>query len=318
MIINPSQYRSLNTNQFPVFMMPWYLDTVYGKNCWRAFLEYRDSQIFALLPFSESPEGCIAMPAITQYAGPYLQIPDMLSRAKRYSLQEQLLSSLLEQVDQFGIDCYAQRWGTWIENWMPAFWLHYQHEPRFTYLLNCRQPYDEIYQGFSTQVRNKLKRISIQIAEEQSVEKLYDLQNESLGLQGKKPKFSYDELAKLANAAFIHDCGTVLYAYANNQCLSAAFLLWDKYNVYYYIAGNDRRYLQHNSSTILIDRCIRLACKQKKIFDFTGSMLPSLSRYYRGFGATLFSYPIITKISCVDEAKAEFHKNRMRDYIFKF
>lgn len=318
MIIQPDQYRRLNTDYFPVFLKPWYLDAVYGADCWSSFLEYHDPQIFAVLPFSEYPEHCITMPAVTQYAGPYLQIPDSLSLAKRYSLQEQLLCGLLKHIDAFELDCYAQRWGLWIENWMPTFWYHYQNEPRFTYLLDCTRPYDEIYHNYSTQVRNKLKRNDICVKEEKSVYIIYDLLKKSLFLQQKAPKFSYDEFENLANAVFIHQSGTAVYAYVNGQYCSGAFLLWDHERVYYYIAGNDREYQTYHSSTVLLDYCIRLACKQKKKFDFTGSMLPSLSRFYRNFGAALSNYPIISKIFCENEVQAELQRNNLRDYIFKF
>lgn len=111
MIIQPDDYCRLNTDTFPVFLKPWYLDAVYGSRCWSSFLEYHDPQIFAVLPFSEYPKHCITMPSVTQYAGPYLQVPELLSRAKRYSLHEQLLCGLLKQVDESELDCYAQRWG---------------------------------------------------------------------------------------------------------------------------------------------------------------------------------------------------------------
>lgn len=318
MIIQPDDYCRLNTDTFPVFLKPWYLDAVYGSRCWSSFLEYHDPQIFAVLPFSEYPKHCITMPSVTQYAGPYLQVPELLSRAKRYSLHEQLLCGLLKQVDESELDCYAQRWGGWIENWMPTFWYHYQNEPRFTYLLDCTRSYDEIYHNYSTQVRNKLKKSDIYINEEKSVHMIYELLRKSLQLQQKEPKFSYANFENLANATFKHQSGTAVYAYVNEHCCSGAFLIWDHNRMYYYIAGNDREYQMYYSSTVLLDYCIKLACKQKKIFDFTGSMLPSLSRFYRSFGSTLYSYPIINKIFCKDEIEAKFHKSNLRNYIFKF
>lgn len=318
MIIRPDQYSDLDRTSSPVFMRSWYLDAVYGPDRWSAILEYRTPEIFAVLPFTEYPAHCYTMPPVTQYAGPYIHLPTSLSTAKRYSLQEQLLDGLLKQLDDSQIDCYAQRWGTWIENWMPAFWHRYQNEPRYTYILDCKQPYKTIYQGYSSQVRNKLKNNNIEIVEEHSIDMIYQLLEHSLSLQGKKPKFTLEQITVLANAAFQNESGIAVYAKHQGSYLSGAFLLWDDGTVYYYIAGNNRDQPMYHSSTILIDHCIKLACQQDKRFDLTGSMLPSLSRFYRGFGASLQSYPIMTKIFTTCSELAESYNDDMRGFIFKF
>lgn len=173
--------------------------------------------------------------------------------------------------------------------------------------------------NYSSQVRNKLhNKNGIAIREETAPSILYDMAVESLRKVDKKPKYSSQELERLIIACVKNEGGRQLVAYsATGHPLASVLLLEDNLNLYYYIAGEYAQFRGQNAPTLLVDECIQIACKKRKGFDFTGSMLPNVSKFYQSFGAQIINYNMLTKDNRKNQSDISV-ENLSKKLLFRF
>lgn len=69
--------------------------------------------------------------------------------------------------------------------------------------------------------------------------------------------------------------------------------------------------------TLLVDECIQIACKKRKGFDFTGSMLPNVSKFYQSFGAQIINYNMLTKDNRKNQSDISV-ENLSKKLLFRF
>jgi hypothetical protein len=58
----------------------------------------------------------------------------------------------------------------------------------------------------------------------------------------------------------------------------------------YLFSGTDPEYKQSGAASLLVWEGIQRGCKEHKRFDFDGSMIESIEKFFRGFGATPVPY----------------------------
>lgn len=307
----------------PIFYQPWYLNAVCGKLEWSCFAAEISSEQFAVLVGCEvkyENYTALEMPPLTQYAGPYICLPDGISKSRIQSAQNKLLDSLFSFVEKSGIGGYAQKWSPWTKNWLVPYWRIYEERSRLTYVIDGSVGYEEVYGNYSTQVKNKLKKNqNNRIVESEDAGVLYEFLVESLKKYNKLPKFSLEKLSELSRGMKENHAGKTLFLTdEKGKKMAAALFLEDSERIYYYIGGTTEQGNLEYGPTLLIDRGIQMACEKGKIFDFAGSMLPGVSRFYRNFGADLESCKIIYKAYSEEETvQKEFNEN-YRKMIFKF
>ena len=78
---------------------------------------------------------------------------------------------------------------------------------------------------------------------------------------------------------------------------SGIFLVWTKKTVYYLIGGSNPEYRNSESMSLLMWESIKFASSFVDEFDFEGTMVESIERFIRGFGAAQSPYFQLTKVS---------------------
>ena len=81
------------------------------------------------------------------------------------------------------------------------------------------------------------------------------------------------------------------FAYYKNKPISVSFCIHDKKTAYYVIGGYDSDNKHHGAGACTLWECIKYA---KKLglheFNFDGSIIPNIERFFRGFGGQLVSF----------------------------
>jgi len=85
-------------------------------------------------------------------------------------------------------------------------------------------------------------------------------------------------------------------SYQNERPISAAFCIYDNEKVYYLLGGYDNEFKHQGAGALAVNAAINKSKEMGiSIFDFEGSMIPEVEKYFRGFGGDLIPYYSINK-----------------------
>ncbi len=192
----------------------------------------------------------------------------------------------------------------------PFLWKKFKVTPQYTYQMSLGTSEADIEKRMSPERRNDVKRA---IKEGISAERILDMvQVEKLIEKtfGRKKK-DYD-------ASFIHK---ILFDFSNEENsaaflsskdgvpMAASFFIHNGDKAYYLLGGYDHEKGHAAAGALALSTGIKW-CRENgiKTFDFEGSMLPEVERYFRGFGPDLTSYYLVHKASKALEIALKFKK----------
>jgi hypothetical protein len=84
---------------------------------------------------------------------------------------------------------------------------------------------------------------------------------------------------------------------ASGQVHAAIYVVWDARSAHYLLSGGDPELRSSGANSFLLWNAIRHAATVTPAFDFEGSVLEPVERFFRGFGGRLVPYFRVTKTS---------------------
>jgi hypothetical protein len=103
--------------------------------------------------------------------------------------------------------------------------------------------------------------------------------------------YSAESMHRLDRACAAHDARSLLFAVdARDRVHAAAFLVHDTDVTYLLTSGVDTELRSSGAQSFLVWEAIRHAATRSRSFDFAGSMIESVERFNRGFGARQYPY----------------------------
>jgi hypothetical protein len=277
----------------PLFMQPWYLDAVCKGGQWDVALMEKAGCVVAALPYFLKKKGhwqYIAMPPLARMLGPYL-LPEYRVPRKEASLLEALIAQLPS-----GLAAFAQDFNYTAQNWLPFHWQGFRQTTRYSYILEIND-LNAVWQNLAPDYRNQ----KIPKAQEQvelrtggSLDDFLEIHDRSYERKGLDPPISYELMSRLDKALIEHNCREIFAAAdrKNGKVHSVAYLAWDKQSAWYLMAGDDPALRQSGAGILLAWEAIRYTNEVLKlpVFDFAGSMIQSIERVRRQFGAVQKPY----------------------------
>ncbi|MFN0032850.1 MAG: GNAT family N-acetyltransferase [Flavobacteriales bacterium] len=184
-----------------------------------------------------------------------------------------------------------------IKDMQPFAWRQFKVVSGYTYRMPLHFAQEVMEARMSTTHRNAMKSavkdgLRSELTHEYSI--VESLVNKTFE---RKEKRSNVVLVKKILYQFANDANSFSYiTWQGEKPVSGTFCLVDKDIVYYIMGGYDQQ-LKHNGAGILSLFNSILHAKQlgKSFFDFEGSMLPEVEKYFRGFGAELTPYFTVNK-----------------------
>ena len=76
---------------------------------------------------------------------------------------------------------------------------------------------------------------------------------------------------------------------------AVCYLVWNADCVWYLIGGGDPELRSSGATSLVIWDAIKFAAGERKIFDFEGSMIEPIERFFRGFGALQVPYFTVSR-----------------------
>lgn len=282
-----------------IFQQPWWLDAV-APNSWNAVEIKKNNKLIARLPYVLKQRyglTMLTMPQLTQTLGPWLESSNA-KYAKQLSQQKDLMTSLILQLPP--CDYFCQCFHYSITNWLPFYWHGFAQTTRYTYVLEQLDNLDKVWSGFQENIRSDIRKANkkVSIHSDLNIEQFLDVNLLTFQRQGQKLPYTREFVRRLDNACIENKARKIFFAEdAQGHIHAAIYIVWDENSAYYLMGGADPELRNSGATSLLMWEAIQFAATVTKTFDFEGSMIEPVERFFRAFGARQVPYFQITHMS---------------------
>lgn len=193
---------------------------------------------------------------------------------------------------------FRQRLHHSITNWLPFYWREYNQSTRYTYIIKDLANQDKIWKSFRSNIRQEIRKASktIKIYQEDDFESLSFCIDSTFARQRNK-NFDFSTLKNIFDSCKKLKNGKIFLAKNENGICGAIYLVWDKKSAYYIAGGSPIDVRTTGAMPLLLWEAIKFSSKVTKHFNFEGSMIKPIERFFRAFGGEQVPYFEITKIN---------------------
>jgi hypothetical protein len=169
-----------------------------------------------------------------------------------------------------------------------------RHNLRRTYEIPLNQSYQSIYSGYGSQVKRNLKRAEkagLTIFENDTPDTLVLLFQRNKGKELGLNDWHYDRIKQIMYTLIYRKMGVVWSVHdERNSPVAACFLAYTPKRMVFLFSGQEPYGMENGAMTKLIDNALMWGAERGGVFDFEGSDLPGLERFYKSFGSNMKSY----------------------------
>lgn len=297
---NKDKYRILcaREHSIPIFSKSWWLDCVAGDG-WDVVLVEKGDVILASLPFTLHKRmslTILSMPALTQSLGPWLR-PSTAKYAKQLSQEKDLLQALYTQLPKHAQ--YGQNWHCQRTNWLPLYWLGYEQTTRYTYRIENLTNIENIWDGLQANIRTDIKKAQkerITVRTDLDIEDFLELNKKVFVRQNMTVPYSEELVRKIHKMTTEHHSSRFFIGEdEQGRHHAGVYIVWDANSAYYILGGGDPELRNSGATSLCMWEAIQFAATVTQSFDFEGSMIEPVERFFRAFGAIQTPYFTISK-----------------------
>jgi Acetyltransferase (GNAT) domain len=275
-----------------IFQQPWWLDAV-APGHWDQVTVEHGGRVVARLPYvvrGRPRMRVLTMPPLTQTLGPWLERSEA-SPPKALGREHELLAELEAGLPRAA--AFIQQFSPTILNALPFHWAGYRLEIQYTHRLDLRPAEEELWEGLRGNIRREIRKAhrQVEIREDLGLDRFHDVWTKTFERQGLLPPATLAELERLDAACAAHDARAMLFARDDpGRVHGVAYVVWDRNGAFNLLGGADPDLRSSGASSLLMWEAIRRARSVTDVFDFEGSMIGSVERFFRAFGGRQTPY----------------------------
>ncbi len=269
------------------------------KNNWDVLLYKKGEEILACMPYllkSKWGQKAIIPPMLTPYQGISYAIPPDSKPDKRLSFMRKAQEALIEQLPACGL--FLRQFDTSESYLLPFYWNDYELKVRYTYLLDTQLKESDLFANLKDSLRREIKKAQSlgELAITKEADTLFQLKKENA--KSHNEPLSYDlaylsRIAKLQNV----DRARIQEVTIGGRTIASLLVCWDNQQLYYTCGAIDPEYRNSGALSWLLWEAILLAKEKNLVFNFEGSMIKSIEKYFASFGATPTPFFDVKKIN---------------------
>ena len=303
-LTNKDKYRALCLKEFniPIFSKDWWLDAVCGEDNWGVAIIDKENEIIASMPYFKKRRlifDLITMPQLTQTMGPWFAKKSDAKYVTRLSNQHKLMQELIDQIPRNSF--FSQNFHYSIANWLPFKWNGFQQTTNYTYVIPDLSDLDKIWKNMRENIKTDIRKAekNLTVHSGITIENFYNLNKKTFSRQDLSISYDLNFLRKVDDACQKHQARKIFVAEdANTNYHAAIYIVLDSQNTAYYLMGGSDPNLRNSGAmSLLMWEAIKYASTVAKTFDFEGSMIQPVERFFRAFGAEQKPYFHVYKTS---------------------
>jgi hypothetical protein len=260
----------------------------------------RGDVIVAAMPYVQSKRygfTFLGQPALTQTLGPWLRETGGKSSTK-LAQHKDWLQELIAQLPPF--DHFTQNWHWQMSNWLPFYWAGFQQTTRYTYILQELSDEQELWQGLQENIRREIKkagnRLQLRVRDDLAVDDFLVLNRMTFARQDMALPYTEAFVHKLDQACVARQARKIFIAEdEQGRRHAGVYIVWDGNSAYYLMGGGDPALRNSGATSLCMWEAIKFAATVTQRFDFEGSMIEPVEKFFRAFGAQPTPYFTVSK-----------------------
>ena len=242
------------------------------------------------------------MPPLTQTLGPWVE-PSKAKPANALSQEMELLGALEHGLPE--AQGFAQAFSPTMRNGLPFYWAGYRMEVLYTYRIEDLRSEEALWDGLRDNIRREIRKARklIEVRDDLGLERFYAVWARTFARQGLAPRRPRAELQRLDDACAARGARAMLFAVDGAERVHAVtYVVWDKNAAYYLLGGGDPELRNSGAGSLLMWEAIMRARQVCDVFDFEGSMLKPVERFFRAFGGRQVPYLYASRVTAPAQA----------------
>jgi lipid II:glycine glycyltransferase (peptidoglycan interpeptide bridge formation enzyme) len=250
------------------------------------------------------------LPPYTPHCGLFF-VSDTKNRSSRSSFIKEITALVSDYFESKKQALTVIAFPTEIMDMQPFIWSNYKVIPNYTYRIDLSQSFDDIKSNFDPKNRNVIAKALKEGVEvrKNALNKndLIDFFTSSLKQAG--ANIYPTELRNIFLKFSSTENSFCLSAFKENQLCGNVFCIYDRNTCYYLLGGVVKSVSVNGVNNLLIEHSIREAqLLNCKVFDFEGSMLKGVEKFFRSFGPELVPFYTANKGKLPLELLLKFKK----------
>ncbi len=253
--------------------------------------------------------GMIKLPPYTPHCGFFYE-SSATNRASQSNNIQEVMTEVVTYLSQKKANLLILAFPSNVQALQRFIWNSYKVIPAYTYRLDLIKELEQLRENFDPKHRNAISKAlkdGIVVKDTSDNEKSLSFFRHALQESGANV---YEK--ELRNILLQFSDATnsfTLQAEKNGTPCGIVHCIYDAVSCYYLLGGVDKRSGLQGVNHLLVSESIAraksLGCK---VFDFEGSMLQGVEKFFRGFGPDLFPYFTVNKGSLWLEMMLKFYK----------
>lgn len=284
----------------PLFSQAWWLDVV-SEGLWDVVLVEKSGEVLASMPYViEVRKGFVFLtqPPLTQCLGPWIKQFNS-KKSNRLSREKKMMTALIKKLPEYSE--YCQNWHFSQANWLPFYWRGFQQTTRYTYRLENLGDLKTVWSNLQENIRREIRKArdkrNISINSDRPLDDFIYLHQLVFERQKIRMPYSLDLIKKIDQQASHRGQRKIFFAEdTDGKIHSAVYVVWDRNSVYYLMGGGDPELRSSGATSLCMWAAIEFASKKGLNFDFEGSMIEQVERFFRGFNPKQVPYSRITHV----------------------
>lgn len=229
-------------------------------------------------------------PPFTPHIGPFYA-PKAQNAAAQTDEQRAVVEAMAEYLSQRTAAVFRLSLSISFDDCLPFYWRGWKTLPQYTYRIDLIQDENALWAALSKERRNDIRKAqkdNIIVEETVDTRAMRALVTETYARHNKSfPR------AAMENILLSWPPRKNSYCYLSRlegSPIAGVYVVHDSYTAYYLMGGYSEG-AHHGAGALAMWHAI-LRAKELgvRVFDFEGSNVPSVERYFRGFGGTLTPY----------------------------
>lgn len=274
-------------NGHSLFEQGWWLEAV-APGQWGEVVLGHPADPHARLPYVLRRRfglTTITHPPLTPVQGPWIR-SSATAYAKRLAHEHQHMEQLIAALPEF--DLFRQQFAPAVTNALPFRWAGFDVSVRYTYRLEDLSDLDRVWAECRQNLRANVRKARevVTVRDDLGLDAFLSLNAMTFRRQGLPVPYTQALVERVDSACAQRGARRMVFAVdAHDRAHAALYLVWDRHAAYYLMGGADPDLRASGAMSLLMWEAIGLAARVTTAFDFEGSMLRPVERFFRSFGA---------------------------------
>ena len=288
-----------SATSYNLFQEPWWLDAV-APGEWDEVVVKRGREVAARLPFVHRKKlgrTWLLQPKLTPSLGPWLRASNA-KLTNRIGEEKELMQALIDALPQF--DLFRQSFAPEVTYWLPFYWRGFSQTTRYTYRLSDLTDLAGLWAGVRENIRREVRKAKniVAVRSDLDIDCFTRVWALTFARQEARLPVSTELLQRLDSACEKRNCRRIFFAEdAQGNIHAAAYLVWNADCAYYLMGGGDPNLRNSGAGSLVLWEAIAFASTVSRQFDFEGSMIEPVERFFRAFGGKPVAYFSLSKLS---------------------